>query len=110
VTADGQERKVALITGASYGVGAECALALGRAGFHLAITATRASNLSASLDKLRAIEAEAASIELDLRSQASIAQCVAAALARFGRIDVLINNAAINVRRKAIDVTRAEWD
>jgi NAD(P)-dependent dehydrogenase (short-subunit alcohol dehydrogenase family) len=110
VTADGQERKVALITGASYGVGAECARALGRAGFRLAITATRASNLSASLDKLRAIEAEAASIELDLRSQASIAQCVAAALARFGRIDVLINNAAITLRRKAIDVTRAEWD
>jgi 2-deoxy-D-gluconate 3-dehydrogenase len=110
MTANGQESKVALITGASYGVGAECALALASAGFRLAITATRVDNLSAVRDKLRANGSEALLIELDLRLQESIEQCVASVLARFGQIDVLVNNAAITLRRKAIDVARDEWD
>jgi NAD(P)-dependent dehydrogenase (short-subunit alcohol dehydrogenase family) len=104
------DRKVALITGASYGVGAECALALVRAGFGLAITATRRANLSAVLDKLGSNGTDVLSLELDLRSQPSIEQCVLAVLARFGRIDVLVNNAATTVRKKAIDITRSEWD
>jgi NAD(P)-dependent dehydrogenase (short-subunit alcohol dehydrogenase family) len=106
----GDERRIALITGASYGVGAECALALAHAGLRVAVTATRASNLSAVQDKLRVTGPEASSFELDLRSQESIGRCVAAVVERFGQIDVLINNAAITLRRKAIDVTRAEWD
>jgi NAD(P)-dependent dehydrogenase (short-subunit alcohol dehydrogenase family) len=108
MTGGGDESRVALITGASYGVGAECALALGRAGFRLAITATRSSNLLAVIDKLNGIEA--VSLDLDLRSHQNIEQCAAAVLAHFGRIDVLVNNAAVNLRRKAIDVTRSEWD
>jgi NAD(P)-dependent dehydrogenase (short-subunit alcohol dehydrogenase family) len=106
----GDDRRVALVTGASYGVGSECALALGRAGFRLAITATRSSSLLAVLDRLRAIGTEALSLNLDLRSHQSIEQCAAAVLAHFGRIDVLVNNAAVNLRRNAIDVTRSEWD
>jgi NAD(P)-dependent dehydrogenase (short-subunit alcohol dehydrogenase family) len=105
-----EERKIALVTGASYGVGTECALALAHAGFSLAITATRVDNLLAVRDKLRASGTEALLLELDLRLQESIKQCVAAVLARFGQIDVLVNNAATTLRRKAIDVTRAEWD
>jgi NAD(P)-dependent dehydrogenase (short-subunit alcohol dehydrogenase family) len=102
------ESKVALITGASYGVGAECAVALARAGFRLAITATQSANLQPVLGKLSGNEALL--LELDLRTQDSIEHCVKAVIARFGRIDVLVNNAAVNLRRKAVDVTRAEWD
>jgi NAD(P)-dependent dehydrogenase (short-subunit alcohol dehydrogenase family) len=103
-----EEQKVALITGASYGVGAACAVALAGAGFRLALTATRAANLSAVREKLR--ESEAAPFALDLRSQQSIEHCTDAMLERLGRIDVLVNNAAVTLRRKAIDVTRDEWD
>jgi NAD(P)-dependent dehydrogenase (short-subunit alcohol dehydrogenase family) len=110
MTGGGDERRVALVTGASYGVGAECALALARTGFRLAITATRSSNLLAVLDKLRPIGTDALSLDLDLRSHQSIEQCATAILAHFGRIDVLVNNAAVNLRRKAIDVTHSEWD
>jgi NAD(P)-dependent dehydrogenase (short-subunit alcohol dehydrogenase family) len=106
----GDASKVALVTGASYGVGAECALTLGRAGFRLAITATCSSNLLAVMDKLNSNGIEALSLDLDLRSHENIEQAVAAVLAHFGRIDVLVNNAAVNLRRKAIDVTRSEWD
>jgi NAD(P)-dependent dehydrogenase (short-subunit alcohol dehydrogenase family) len=106
----GEKGRVALITGASYGVGAACALALAAAGFRLALTATRIAHLSAVSGKLIQNGAEALSLELDLRSQPSIERCVAAVLARFGRIDVLVNNAAVTLRRKAIDITRDEWD
>ena len=100
--------KVAIVTGASYGVGAECALALARAGFRLAITATSEANLAPVLSKLAG--AEVLPLALDLRRQDSIEACAAAALQRFGAIDVLVNNAAVNLRRKAVDTGWAEWN
>jgi len=100
--------KVAIVTGASYGVGAACALALARAGFRLAITATREANLAPVLAKLSG--AEVLPLALDLRRQDSIEACAAAALQRFGAIDVLVNNAAVNLRRKAVDTGWAEWN
>lgn len=102
------DRKVALVSGASYGVGAETALALAGAGFALALTATREENLAATLDRLGS--ANVLPLALDLRSQSSIEAAVAAVQRRFGRVDVLVNNAAANLRRKAVDVTRDEWD
>lgn len=100
--------KVAVVTGASYGVGAACALALARAGFRLAITATSEANLAPVLSKLAG--ADVLPLALDLRRQDSIEACAAAALQRFGAIDVLINNAAVNLRRKAVDTGWAEWN
>jgi 2-deoxy-D-gluconate 3-dehydrogenase len=106
---DGTKR-IALVTGASYGVGSAAALALARAGFDLALTATRRQNLAGTIEQAAAAGAQALPVELELRSQSSIEACVAAAIERYGRIDVLVNNAGINIRRKAIDVGRQEWD
>ena len=104
------DRRVALITGASYGVGAECAVALAKVGFRLAVTATAPTNLAASIERLRESGADAMSVALDLRSQESIERCVGDVIGRFGRVDALVNNAAVNLRRKAVEITRAEWD
>ena len=103
-------RPVALITGASYGVGAATALALARDGFALALTATRSKNLDATLAGVEKAGGQAFAIELDLNRQDSIEAAVANAVAQFGRVDVLVNNAGTNLRRKAVDVTRDEWD
>jgi NAD(P)-dependent dehydrogenase (short-subunit alcohol dehydrogenase family) len=103
-------RKVALVTGASYGVGAATALAFARDGFDLALTATRAQNLDGTLADLAKLECQALALDLDLRSQASIESVAAKTLERFGRIDVLVNNAGANLRRKAVDVTPDEWN
>ncbi len=103
-------RPVALVTGASYGVGAATALALARDGFDIAVSATQQTNLAAVLSKLKDVGTEALPVELDLRAQAGIDAAVAATLDRFGRIDVLVNNAGANLRRKAIDMSREEWD
>jgi NAD(P)-dependent dehydrogenase (short-subunit alcohol dehydrogenase family) len=100
--------KVAIVTGASYGVGAACALTLARAGFRLAITATSEANLAPVLSRLAG--ADVMPLALDLRRQDSIEACAAAALQRFGAVDVLVNNAAINLRRKAVDTGWAEWN
>jgi NAD(P)-dependent dehydrogenase (short-subunit alcohol dehydrogenase family) len=103
-------RKVALVTCASYGVGAATASALAGDGFDLALTATREQNLAATLAKLSALECQVLPLELDLRAQDSIEMVVKKALDRFGRIDVLVNNAGANFRRKVVDIGRQEWN
>jgi NAD(P)-dependent dehydrogenase (short-subunit alcohol dehydrogenase family) len=103
-------QRAALVTGASYGVGAATALALARAGHDVAITATRADNLRDTLAKLGRTGARAVPLALDLRAPDSIVRAFGEALAALGRLDVLVNNAAVNLRRLALDVTPDEWD
>ena len=103
-------KKVALVTGASYGVGAATALALARDGFHIVATATRESNLDATLAAIRQLGQPAAGFELDLRSQPSIEKAAQATIKAFGRIDVLVNNAGANLRSKAIETAREDFE
>jgi NAD(P)-dependent dehydrogenase (short-subunit alcohol dehydrogenase family) len=104
------KRAAALVTGASYGVGAATALALAHSGFDLVITATRESNLATTVAAIRETGRKAVGIELDLRAQSSIENTAAAAIAAFGRIDVLINNASVNLRSKAIETARDDFE
>lgn len=104
------ERRCALVTGASYGVGAATALALARAGCDLVLTATKADNLKGSLMALEGQSRRVLPLALDLCAPESIEAAVMAAIDAFGRVDVLVNNAGTNVRKTAIDVTAAEWD
>jgi NAD(P)-dependent dehydrogenase (short-subunit alcohol dehydrogenase family) len=107
---DMTDRKVALITGASYGVGAATALALAHDGFDLALTATREENLATTCGELKKVGTEPQALSLDLRAQESIEAAVTKTIDRFGRIDVLVNNAGANLRRKAVEITSAEWN
>ncbi len=102
-------RKIALVTGASYGVGAASALALARAGFDIALTATRAENLAAVLCELGELGARTLPLVLDLRSATGIAATMARIVETLGGLDVLVNNAGANLRKLALDVTPAEW-
>lgn len=102
--------KVAIVTGASRGLGQTFARALAQAGADLAIT-------SRTLDSLRAFQTEvermgrrAVPLELDVRNEASIREMVSDAVKAFGRIDILVNNAGCNVRKPAVDVTWDEWN
>jgi NAD(P)-dependent dehydrogenase (short-subunit alcohol dehydrogenase family) len=101
---------VALITGASYGVGAAAALAFARNGFHVVLTATREGNLDSTLAAVRESGQQAIGLELDLRAQSSIEKTAAAAIAAFGQIDVLVNNASVNLRSAAIDTARDAFE
>src|ERR1019366_7583946 len=84
------DRRVALVTGASYGVGAATALALARDGFALALTATKSQNLDAVLANIASAGGRAFGIELDLRHQESIENAVVRAVGKLGQIDVLV--------------------
>jgi NAD(P)-dependent dehydrogenase (short-subunit alcohol dehydrogenase family) len=103
-------KRTALVTGASYGVGAATALALAREGYEVAVSATRAENLSETMTKLAATGMRAIPLVLDLRSQASIEHAIAEVLAAFGHLDALVNNAGSDLRKLAVDVSWAEWD
>ena len=109
-TARNAGRPVAFITGASYGIGAACALALAGDGYDIAISATRIDNLAKTVGLLKATDCRVAPVALDLNSQASIEQAMASVISALGRADVLVNNAAANIRKKAVDVTREDWD
>ncbi len=103
-------RTAALVTGASYGVGAATALALARAGHDVAITATLSDNLRDTVAKLAETGARVVPLALDLRAHDSVARAFGEAIAALGQLDLVVNNAAVNLRRLALDVTPDEWD
>ena len=103
-------KRTALVTGASYGVGAAIALTLARDGFDVAVTATKVDNLAATVTALEAAGARAVPLALDLREQSSIERTSAEVIAALGGLDLLVNNAGANLRKNAVDVTAAEWD
>ncbi|HXJ77292.1 MAG TPA: glucose 1-dehydrogenase [Candidatus Methylomirabilis sp.] len=109
-TSDASERRTALVTGASYGIGGASALALARDGCDVAVSDLRADDLAETLTAIRAAGARAVAVALDVRSLASIERAMAEVLGTFGHLDVLVNNAGVPLTRAAVDVTEAEWD
>lgn len=96
--------RTALITGGNSGIGLETAAALRRRGWEVAITARDAGRGEAALEQIgRAGDGpEASLLMLDLERFGSVRECAAEALGRLLRIDVLINNAGINVSERAV--------
>ena len=103
-------RRVAFVTGASYGIGAASARALAADGYDIAVAATHIDHLRNTVVGLEATGARVAAIAFDLRAQGGIERAVVEVVRALGRIDVLVNNAGITLRRSAADITRAEWE
>src|SRR5687767_6583810 len=102
--------KVAIVTGASRGLGQTFARALARAGADLVITSRTPESLKPFQTELESMGRRALSLALDVRSEDSIRTMVSDAAKAFPRIDILVNNAGCNVRKKAIDVTWDDWN
>ena len=105
-----EQKRVAFVTGASQGIGAAIALGLARDGFAVAVSSTRPAKLSSVLDGLGAAGVESLPVELDVRSQPSIERAMAEVVGALGQVDVLVNNAAIPLRRAALDITPEDWE
>ena len=102
--------KVAVVTGASRGLGQTFARALARAGADLAITSRTLDSLKPFQSEVEAMGRRAVPLELDVRDEGSIRRMVSDAAKAFGRIDILVNNAGCNVRKPAVDVTWDDWN
>jgi NAD(P)-dependent dehydrogenase (short-subunit alcohol dehydrogenase family) len=102
--------KVALVTGASRGLGQQFARALANAGADLAITSRTLKSLDPFADEIRDLGRRVAPVELNLRDQASIEAAVTDALTQLGPIDILVNNAGCNIRKRAVEVTWEDWN
>ncbi len=102
--------KIALVTGASRGLGKHFALALAAAGADVAITSRTTASLDETAKAITALGRRALPLALDVRDHAGIQSAVAAAHSHFGRIDILVNNAGCNIRKPALDVSWDDWN
>ncbi|MBC8101939.1 MAG: glucose 1-dehydrogenase [Cytophagales bacterium] len=100
--------KVAVVTGASRGLGQYFGRALARAGADLVITSReRGGGLAEFQKEIEALGRRAVCAGLDVRDEDSIRRLPEVALAAYGKIDILVNNAGVNVRKPALEIT---WD
>jgi NAD(P)-dependent dehydrogenase (short-subunit alcohol dehydrogenase family) len=102
--------QVALITGASRGLGQHFARALANSGADLILTSRNREDLAPFVAEIEALGRKAIPLELDVRDQGSIERMAVAAESAVGRIHILVNNAGCNVRKPALDVTWNDWN
>ena len=102
--------KVALVTGASSGLGVHFARTLAAAGASVAIAARRADRLKSLQAELQNAGSKAAAVELDVQSGKSVNAAFDSAEAALGAIDIVVNNAGISIVKPALDMPEEDWD
>ena len=102
--------RVAVVTGASQGIGRATALLLAEHGARLVLAARNAEKLADAAEEIKKKGGEALVVPMDVASEEQIKAGFARALEKFGRIDILVNNAAIARDQLALRMKRADWD
>jgi 3-oxoacyl-[acyl-carrier protein] reductase len=106
----GVEGRVALVTGASQGIGRACALLLANSGAKVALCARNQEKLDQLASEINHGGGEAAAFKLDVSNEDEIKAVVKATVAKFGRLDILVNNAGITRDQLVMRMKRADWD
>ena len=102
--------RVAIVTGAGTGIGKAAALALARAGAHVAAVDIDAGLAKSTADAVSQLGRRGLAVETDVGDVAAIDAMVRRVIAAFERIDVLVNNAGVTRRAYIMDLTEADWD
>ncbi len=102
--------KTAVVTGSSGGIGKAVAVLLAKEGADVVLASRNVANLEAAKKEIEALGRRALVVACDVADSASVAAMKKKALAAFGNIDILINNAAVGVRGLIEDVTLDDWE
>ena len=102
--------QAAIVTGTSRGLGQYLARALALAGADLVITSRKRESLREFESEIKALGRRVVSLDLDVRDEESIGRMAADAEAAFGQIHILVNNAGMNIRKPALEVTWSDWN
>jgi 3-oxoacyl-[acyl-carrier protein] reductase len=102
--------RVALVTGASQGIGRACAVRLAQAGAAVALAARNQQKLEEVAQEITAAGGQASVFNLDVGDEEQIKAAFKAVLAQFGRVDILVNNAGVTRDQLVMRMKRADWD
>lgn len=106
----GLKGKTALVTGASKGLGKAVAFALAEAGAHLALVSRDEKLLAQTVDEIRLHDGCARAYPADVTDEAQVRALESAVIERIGHLQILVNNAGINLRKPLTDFTLLEWN
>jgi len=99
----------AVITGATSGIGRETALGFARAGARVVVAGRRKERLRELVSEIEAKGGEALAVPTDVADQAQVEQLIEKAVARFGRIDTLVNNAGVGIAARFADMSLEDF-
>ena len=102
--------KIAVITGASSGLGKDAAVAYAKAGANVCLLARRVEKLEEVAKEIEALGVEVVSVKCDVTKEEEVKLAIETVLNKFGRIDILLNNAGVAVRGGVDTLTEEEWD
>jgi 2-dehydro-3-deoxy-D-gluconate 5-dehydrogenase len=101
--------RVAVVTGGNGGIGFGMARGLASAGAAVVVAGRNREKSRRAVEELRSLGAEAVAIEVDVADEGSVNALIRGAVEQWGRLDVLINNAGINIRKQPEELTLGEW-
>ncbi len=102
--------KISLVTGGAQGIGRAIALGLAREGANVVIADLQAEKAGETAEEARSLGVESLSVEVDVSSEASVQRLADQTLARFGRVDILVNDAGVYLRAPVVEMREEDWD
>lgn len=106
----GLEGKVAVVTGASSGLGADAAKAYAEAGANVALLARRKEKIEQIAKEIEALGVKALPVQCDVSNEESVKVAIEKVIETFGKIDILLNNAGVAVRGGVDTLSQEDWD
>ncbi|HEY6768132.1 MAG TPA: 3-oxoacyl-[acyl-carrier-protein] reductase [Candidatus Sulfotelmatobacter sp.] len=102
--------RVALVTGASQGIGRSCAVKLAAAGATVALAARNQEKLNEAVNEIKAAGGTAGVVVLDISNEEQVKANIKSVIGQYGKIDILVNNAGITRDQLVMRMKRADWD